>query len=270
MKSLLQQPDDSLEWVKDFYTQAGIWWGSDPQAPGVNAGRVKLVERLCGPGTKRILDLGAGGGRTAAAMADYGHTVVGVEMNPTDAAYARELLTIPRIGTMNFLEGNFYTVELEGRFDVVTCWQAFGLGADADQRRLLKRIAQEWLAPGGSALLDVYNPAGPARDHGKEWRLDPLPGVPGSVEMIERCLYDPVHGRWIDEWQPVANPEKALAQTVRCYTPTDLVLLLEGTGLGLKYVEVEGEAIDVAVNTRMAGKGLFERDYNYLVQLIRS
>lgn len=267
MKSLLRQSDYSQDWVKDFYTQAGIWWGSDPQASGTHAERVRLVEKLCGPGPKRILDLGCGPGRTAAALADEGHAVVGVELNPTGANYARELLKTPRKGALTFLEADFYTVDVAGSFDVVTCWQIFGFGSDADQRRLLRRIAQEWLAADGSVLLDVYNPAGPARDHGKEWHLAPLKGVPGSVEMIERCYYDPVQGRWIDEWQPTACPENALAQTLRCYTPADLLLLLEGTGLRLDRVEIAAEVLDVQCNRRTLIKDAFKNDYNYLVQL---
>lgn len=268
MKSLLRQETYAQDWIKDFYTQAGIWWGKDPQAKGTNEERVKTIERLCGPGLKRILDLGAGPGRTVAALADQGHSVVGVELNPTDATYARELLKSPRKGEVTFLEADFYTVELEGLFDVVTCWQVFGLGSDADQRRLLRRISQEWLAPKGSVLLDVYNPAGPARDAGREWKLAPLSGVPGSVEMIERCQYDSIQGRWIDEWEPTAHREDALAQTLRCYTPADLLLLLEGTGLRLERVEIGGEAVDVKANQRMTTRDQFARDYHYLVQLV--
>jgi SAM-dependent methyltransferase len=267
MKSLYRQNDYSQEWVKDFYTQAGIWWGHDPQAAGTHAERVKLVERLCGPEPKCILDLGCGPGHTVAALAEHGHTVVGVELNPTDAGYARELLKTPRKGAVTFLEADFYSVDVPGLFDVVTCWQAFGIGSDADQRRLLQRIARKWLAPEGSVLLDVYNPAGPARDNGKEWRLAPLPGVSGSVEMIERCHYDPLQSRWIDEWQPVANPENTLAQTLRCYTLADLRLLLEGTGLRLAHVEVAGETVDSADNLRSTSTTWFNNDYNYLVQL---
>jgi hypothetical protein len=196
--------------------------------------------------------------------------VVGVELNPTDAAYTRQLLSTPRSGSATILEADFYTVQIEGRFDVVTCWQVFGIGSDADQRRLLQRIAQEWLAPGGSALLDVYHPVGPMRDSGKEWRLDPLPGVPGSVEMIERCHYDPLQGRWIDEWQPTAHPENTLAQTLRCYTPADLLLLLEGSGLCLKTVEIDGQAVEVTGNQRTRSTDLFTNDYSYLVQLIHN
>jgi SAM-dependent methyltransferase len=269
MKSLLRQQDYSREWVKDFYTQAGIWWGEDPQAAGIDAERARLVERLCGPGSKRILDLGAGSGRTMTAFADCGHTVVGVELNPTDAAYARMLLKPQRKRVATFIEADFFTVDLRGPFDVVTCWQAFGIGSDSDQRRLLRRIAQEWLAPGGSVLLDVYNPAGPARHDGREVRLDRLAHVPGSVDMIERCHFDPVQGRWMDEWEPAEHPESALAETLRCYTPADLLLLLEGTGLSLKYVEMGGEAVDVAANRQAVSKDWFTSDYNYLVQLCR-
>lgn len=269
MKSLLKQKDYSREWVKDFYTQAGIWWGEDPQEGEENENRVKLVEHLCGLGVKRILDLGCGGGRSAAVMADCGHHVTGVELNSTDVGYARNLLKTTRKGSLAFLEADFYTVQVEGTFDVITCWQVFGIGSDADQRKLLKRISREWLAPGGSVLMDVYHPAGPARNHRKEWHLNAIPDVPGSVEMIERCYYDPVYNRWIDEWQPVAHPENTLAQTVRCYTPADLLLLLEGTGLCLKYIESEGRAVDFASNSQIADKDFFAKHYNYLVQLVR-
>lgn len=268
MKSLLDQHDYSLEWVQDFYTQAGIWWGSDPQSQGTHTGRADIVRRLCGAGHLRILDLGCGPGRTAAALADEGHSVTGIELNPTDAGYARELLKTPHKGTLEFLEADFYTGALNGAFDVVTCWQVFGLGSDADQRRLLRRISREWLAPGGSVLADVYNPAGPARDSGREWRLAPLAGVPGSVDMIERCLYDAVQGRWTDEWQPAAHPENTLAQTLRCYTPADLLLLLEGTGLRLKHAEIDGITVDPAANLRTSSGAMFKNDYNYLAQFV--
>lgn len=56
----------STAWIRDFYTQTGEWWGADPQAPGVHETRVETLERLCGPGSKTVLDLGAGPGATAA------------------------------------------------------------------------------------------------------------------------------------------------------------------------------------------------------------
>jgi hypothetical protein len=114
--------------------------------------------------------------------------------------------------------------------------------------------------------MDVYNPCRPCRDAGFEERLDPLPGVPGSVEMIERTHFDPVHSRWIDEWVPVAEPHKALAQAIRCYSPADLLLLLEGTGLALKHIEVEGEALDWESGAILTGGALLQA-WSYLAQM---
>lgn len=269
MKSLYQQGSYSQDWVKDFYTQAGIWWGDDPQAVGTHTERATIIERLCGKGKKRILDLGAGPGRTAAHLTDLGHDVVAVELNPTDAEFAKQLLQVERAGKLEYLQADFYSVELSGKFDVITCWQVFGIGSDTDQHHLLRRIADDWLAPGGSVLVDVYHPVGPMRDSGKEWHLKPLAGVAGSVEMIERCHYDPVHACWIDEWQPVEKPENTLAQTIRCYTPADLLLLLEGSGLRIQHLEIEGEVLDLNSNQLVIGKDWFKRDYSYLVQLVR-
>ena len=79
--SLFQMGTYSMDWVRDFYDQAGIWWGPDTDEPAEDHARTEIVERLCGAGTKRILELGAGAGRTAAAMADVGHTVVAVELS---------------------------------------------------------------------------------------------------------------------------------------------------------------------------------------------
>ena len=267
MKSLLSQKKYSLEWVKDFYTQAGIWWGDDPQAEGTHAERAAIIERLCGSGKKHILDLGAGSGRTAAYLADLGHDVVAIEINPTDAEYAKGLLTKERKGSFEYIHSDFYSMEHYRKFDVITCWQVFGIGSDGDQRRLLNRIAHEWLAPGGCVLLDVYHPQGPMRDAGKEWQLDALESVPGSVAMIERCHFDPVHSRWIDEWQPIDHPENSLAQSLRCYTPADLLLLLEGSGLYIKHLEIEGEVLDLQEAEIITNKDFFKSDYSYLVQL---
>jgi SAM-dependent methyltransferase len=265
--SLLQTGRYSNDWIKDFYDCAVTWWGADPQAEGVHAARAKTIERLCGAGTKTILELGAGPGATAATLADLGHRVVAIELSSRRAQLARELAQISRAGSLTILEADFYTVALNARFDVICVWETFGLGSDADQRRLLTRIAREWLAPGGSALVEVYNPIRPARDAGTSERLSPLKGVPGSVEMFERCHFDPVHCRWIDEWEPTAAPEHALAQALRCYTPADLLLLLEGTGLTLQHLEVDGEAIDARSDKITTGGSLLQT-WCYLVQLV--
>lgn len=264
--SLFQLDRYSTAWVKHFYTQAAKWWGPDAGVPGLEQARTHTIERLCGPGPKKILELGAGAGATSAALADLGHTVVAIELSPIYARFAHDLAVIPRSGSMTVLEADFYTVELSEQFDVVCYWDGFGVGSDADHRRLLQRIAQDWLTPAGSVLLDVFSPIRPARSAGTEERLDPLEGVAESVEMLRRCHFDPVQCRWIDEWQPTAHPGEALAQAIRCYSPVDFRLLLENTGLVLERIEVEGEAVDLGADP-IATAGPLMDAWSYLVQL---
>lgn len=265
--SLLKSGNYTSDWVKDFYNQAGIWWGADTHDdPNEYQRRVAVIERLCGKGAKRIMDLGAGSGFTASALAEAGHTVVGVELNKTDIDYAQALLLKPFKGSMQMIEGDFYTVQLDGRFDVVCWWEGFGVGTDSDQRLMLRRIADEWLAPDGCALIDVYNPTRPIRYAEMSCDLDALENVPGSVAMIETCHFDPVYSRWIDEWKPTANPEKALAQSLRCYTPADFLLLLEPIGLELKRIEFEGEEVDFRNNRITISEPMLEA-WGYLAVL---
>lgn len=254
----------TLDWIKPFYDRTAVWWGPNTST-AVYQERVRTVERLAGPPPRRVLDLGAGPGGTAAALADAGYDVVAVELSDR-AAYARKLAAVKRAGSMEVVQADFYSAELPGRFDVVCCFEVFGLGNDADQRRLLRRIAEDWLAPGGAVLMDVYSPFKPARDDGTEELLKPLRGVPGSVEMRERCRFDPFHSRWIDEWVPAAAPERSLAQTLRCYSPVDLLLVLEGTGLSVDHLVVEGEALALPDGTVRPSAPLLEA-WSYLVRL---
>lgn len=268
--SLLKTVSYSNEWIKDFYTQASIWWGAEPHdSADEHIKRLAMIKRLCGERKLRILDLGCGSGSTAATFADAGHDVVGVELNPTDIGYAQKFLEDPHKGLLNILQGDFYTIQLEGCFDVVTWWEGFGLGSDGDQRCMLRRIVQEWLAPNGCALIDVYNPARPARYAGETFDWDALENVPGSVQMVQHCHYDVINNVWIDEWEPVETTEKALAQAIRCYSPADLILLLEGTGLAIERLEIDGQEIDFKAQKIHLLKEWLDL-WAYLVKLVPS
>lgn len=267
MPSLYEIGQYSLEWVRDFYDQAGIWWGEDPQEPDTHIQRVETIKRLCGSQPLNILDLGSAGCATAAAMADAGHHVTAVEFSLPRAAYSHQLSETPRRGSLTILEADFYTVSLSHKFDLVTYWDGFGVGTDADQRVLLNRISHEWLKEEGCLLMDVFNPFKASLDAGNETRLAPLKGVPGSVEMNNRHFYDPVTSRWIDEWEPVEHPELKMAQTVRCYSPSDLALLLEGTGLRISRVEQAGKNIPFNTQEVRRDHSILS-EWSYLVQLV--
>lgn len=220
-----------MEWAEQFYTRQGEW-------TGVYAGdvterdreRVTAIERLAGPGVKRLLELGAGGGQSAAAAADLGHSVTAVELVARSAANAERLASHPRAGPLAVMRGDFYTIALEGPFDAVCYWDGFGVGADADQQRLLRRIAR-WLAPGGCALLDIYTPWYWSRVAGLKMRFG---------QVIRRYDFDPEGCRMLDRWWPDDDASQAVTQSLRCYSPADLSLLLQGTGLALRALEPGG------------------------------
>ena len=172
---------------------------------------------------RRVLELGAGGGQNAAAAADAGYDVIAVELVPASVAHARNLAQATRTGTLVVHKADFYTIDLEGPFDVVCYWDGFGVGSDADQRRLLRRIAT-WLAPDGHALIDISTPWYWAHAAGQEMQVG---------HAMRRYDFDADACRLLDTWWPVDDPDQRVTQYLRCYSPADLRLLLEGSGLRL-------------------------------------
>lgn len=225
-----------MEWAKDFYSKQYQWlerparWAefspSDP--PGRARRRAAAVERLAGPGTKRVLELGCGSGTVAGAIALLGHTVVAVDIVDVCVANARRIAAQVPSGELIVVQGDFYEIELSDRFDVVCYFDGFGIGSDADQRRLLRRIAG-WLNPGGCALIDIYSPWYFAKKHGEVYREE---------NVMCRSEFDPDGCRLLQRIWPVGEDEsQAVTQSLRCYSPADLRLLLEGTGLALHTIE---------------------------------
>jgi len=224
-----EAPDDG-HWVREFYARQADW--NDPLGPvgEWHRERITTVERLAGRGPWRILELGAGAGQTAAAAAEAGHHCTAIELVPELAAHARALAAASPAGRMSVVEGDFYTAEVGGPFDIVMYWDGFGVSADAGQRRLLKRIAG-WLAPEGRAIVEVYTPWYWAAAAGREQAFGPV---------RRRYGFDADGSRMLDTWWPAADPARAVTQSLRCYAPSDLRLLLEGTGLTLATTEPGG------------------------------
>lgn len=260
----------ALDWVKPYYSRAGEYWGPG-EISDKERGRVAAIARLMGPTPKRILELGAGTGETAAAMADAGHSVVALEFSPTRSPALKQAASLTRTGALMALEADFYSVELPREFDLVCYWDGFGVGGDADQRRLLRRIADEWLAPDGCALIDVFSPFRWVRETGQEWQLD-RSQPSHRFRQRRRFDYDPVQNCFLDEWCPIddatqtCDESRAIQQRIRCYAPADLLMLLPGTGLSLKAAEVEGAPLDLYSRDQTRHSALWNA-WSYLVQL---
>lgn len=224
----------SMEWVPEFYRKQYEWadwrnrWadfdpsGSDPH--------VDAVRRLAGEGSKRILELGAGTGSTAAALAHAGHDVVTVELQPFLAEHISELAGGVEGGSLRSIAGDFYDVDPGGPFDVVAYFDGFGIGDDEDQRRLLHRVGG-WLTARGCALIDILTPWYFAKTAGTEEEF------PEGSGIRYREGFDAEGSRMTERMWRSGQEADVVTQSLRCYAPADLRLLLEGTELDL--VEVE-------------------------------
>lgn len=263
----MAQRVEDRSWVTEFYDAAAEWWGYSWYEGKNLRPRLEKVQRFTGAAPKNLLELGAGTGETAAYLAAAGYTVTAVDISEKNYVLLTEVAD--RYPSVTPIRGDFYTVAMPGQFDAVCMFETFGMGSDADQRRLLQKIATQWLAPGGVVILDVYHPFGPIRQAGTAQALDRLENVAGSVAMTEHSYYDAVLGRWIDEWEPVGDNAATRRQSIRCYTPADLLLLLEGTGLNIIHAEFAGRAFDPDPReiTTMSPLHDYESDYAYTVIL---
>ncbi|MGC4189786.1 MAG: class I SAM-dependent methyltransferase [Thermomicrobiales bacterium] len=240
-----------MEWVEPFYSRTGIWWGAAESAiTARDTDRLGTLDRHTAhlphaSSGLRILDLGSSYGTTPFIMARAGHDVTGVEVSER-IAFAGQFDRATITGALRFVQADFYAFTDSERFDIVTYWNGFGIGTDLDQRRLLRRMGAHWLRPDGIVLLDIFNPVRCAQWAGDEEVRNARPeaGYPFSVR--ERTDYDPVGNRFIDTWWEAGHPDDAISQSLRCYTPADLLLLLEGTGLRVRAFEVGGEPFSLA------------------------
>jgi SAM-dependent methyltransferase len=244
-------------WARDFYAKQDEWAGvSRDPVTDMHRRNADLVHCLAGGKIGKVLELGAGGGQNAAALADLGYSVTAIELVPSVAQNALELAARPRKGRLRVIVGDFYEVEVPGPFDIVCYWDGFGVGSDDDQRRLLARIAG-WLTPQGFALLETYTPWYWAKVSGRETEF-------GGV--ARRYGFDAEGSRMLDTWWPIGREQEAVTQSLRCYSPADLRLLLEGTRLALDAVEPRG-AYD-PVQDRFVADAPLGESMQYLAKLV--
>lgn len=179
-----------------------------------------------------ILELGGGNGQFAAAAAMAGYEVTVIELVPEIAANIYKLREKFEIAEerLRIITGDFYTIKLKESFDLVCYFDGFGIGHDRDQERLLKRIFH-WLREDGQAFIDVYTP----------WYWAKTSGETMSFGQIERIYgFDAEACRMTDSWWLKGKEEEKMTQSLRCYSPADLSLLLKETGLGISHLEAGG------------------------------
>jgi len=220
-----------VDWVEEFYDKQVKWTGSyTGPVTKFHRDKVQAIEKTLGLTPKKILELGSGGGQFAVAAASRGHEVIAVELNANLVKHGEKLAKSEGTSNLKFIEGNFYEVFLEDNFDVICYWDGFGIGEDSDQRRLLKRNSN-WLKPNGKVFMDIYTP----------WYWAKVSGKKMSFPSFKRCYnFDPYGCRMLDKWWPEDDESQRVTQSLRCYSPADLEMLIEDTGLMIEMIQPGG------------------------------
>ncbi|QUW22157.1 class I SAM-dependent methyltransferase [Sporosarcina sp. Marseille-Q4063] len=222
-----------MEWVQEFYKeQYRITEGMADAITKFDEALVDKVESTAGVNRQlKILELGGGLGLFAVAAAKRGHDVTVIELVPSAVEKIHKLATVHDVEEkMKIIQGDFYEIDLPNDFDVVCYWDGFGVGSDDDQKLLLQRI-DNWLLPSGVALIDVYTPWYWAKISGREMKID--------EDSYRRYGFDPEGCRMLDTWWATDYPK--VTQSLRCYSPADLTMLLSGTSLFLHSIKPGGE-----------------------------
>ena len=85
----------------------------------------------------------------------------------------------------------------------------------------------------------MYNPLVWAGWHGDEEHRTPAPEFGYAHELYELTTFDPMTCTATDTWWDAQRPDEKISQTLRCYTPADLALLVGGTGLAIASITPE-------------------------------
>ncbi len=181
----------------------------------------------------RVLDAGCGYGRLSRPLAERGAVVLGVDQSADLLAHAeRQRGGLPET-RLRYLHHDLRQPLGESGFDAAfNVFTAIGYGTDEDDLAIFTTIRNA-LRPGGLFLLETNH-----RDatvaffaRGGTWakrRAD------GTI-VIEEPHFDAIRGRVNTTWYwsgPHGSGHKSAS--IRIYTPTELVCLLERAGLELR------------------------------------
>jgi 2-polyprenyl-3-methyl-5-hydroxy-6-metoxy-1,4-benzoquinol methylase len=138
LRQLAENPEHSQWYIKRFRDLAAR--GADLH------GEARMIDAMASRGA-RILDAGCGTGRVGGHLAESGHTVTGVDLDPALIEDART--SYPR---SQWLVGDLTALELPDRFDLIVCaGNVLTFVAPSTRVEILRRLAGH-LAPDGRLI----------------------------------------------------------------------------------------------------------------------
>ncbi|NIK11721.1 class I SAM-dependent methyltransferase [Alkalibacillus almallahensis] len=207
-------------WVKPFYKNQFHMMKHLQTYSEYDEQAAKEIVDQTGKEFFTVLEIGSGNGNLARGLAEFNKDVMTVELVPELVEFAKEN-SHPNVTS---LCGSFYDIKLPQTFDAVLYIDGFGIGEDADQLYLLKRI-REWLTEDGIGLIDIYNPPYWRETAGKQMYID----SDGEVCRKYGYIHDTNH--MTDTWWYTEAPEESFTQVLACYHVDEIKTMCELAGL---------------------------------------
>ncbi len=220
------------KWVKPFYKKQFEWFSYLQEYREEYDEMAKEIETQVRKPFHSVLEIGAGNGNLARAMAALNKEVTTVELVPELVEFAKQF----KQENLTSLCGSFYDIELPETFDVLLYIDGFGVGEDHEQIFLLKRI-YNWLKQDGIALIDIYNPSYWEKADGQSMYIDQ------SRKVLREYKYDKENHRMLDIWWKEENSEETHTQSLACYSVDAIEKMCKEAGL--KIIDIfPGGAMD--------------------------
>ncbi|EOO76305.1 MULTISPECIES: class I SAM-dependent methyltransferase [Bacillus cereus group] len=205
--------------VKEFYQKQFELSNYDINTESWLEQVAKEVQEQVGHPFQTMLELGAGNGGFARAMSKLRVRMTTVELVSELVSFAKEHSS----SDIAIHCGDFYQINFEEKFDVVSYLDGFGVGTDDEQLILLKRI-KNWMKDDGCALIDIYQPLYWKKVSGQEMSLS---------AAMRKYEYDSINERMLDHWWNPNQPNEIVTQSLRCYTVEEISDLCDEANLNI-------------------------------------
>ena len=181
----------------------------------------------------RVLDAGCGYGRVSLPLARLGARVLGVDQSAHLIGEAERRRGDLGPERLRYVRHDLRAPLGESSFDAaLSLFSSLGYGDEADDAAILGTLAAA-VRPGGKVAVDTMHRDVLAARLARE--AVPAHRLPDGTLLVEEARFDPVAGRVETTWfwaGPRGSGQKSAS--VRVYTITELVRLLERAGLRLE------------------------------------
>jgi SAM-dependent methyltransferase len=182
----------------------------------------------------RVLDAPCGYGRLSRPLAERGAWVLGVDQSAALLAEAERTRGELPAERLRYAQHDLRAPLAEGGFEVaINVFSSLGYGSEADDLAILRTLAGA-VRPGGLVLIETMHrdPVVARRSRGHQGGAHRL--ADGTL-LLEEAYFDPIAGRVDSTWYwSGPGGSGAKSASLRIYSATELVRLLEAAGLRLR------------------------------------